>query len=377
MKDKKNIIIGIIAIVIVALITIIILMFTGVIKLKEKEVVICKKDEEKELVEENVLAILDEAKLYYSKNENDNIIDLTKNLIDLKDNTLTKGYVKFSSEDNFESKMYINGYCITFNSVEGIKETLKIEEEKCNIEKLYKTYKNGTPLYFNPTTGLMCNKSESKDYVTSNYKTTVTSSGCMEWYAFLDDEKSENVKLQLNHGIAYTDDDFSNKTKNWKQTVDGNSTSIKPRIISMEEITKIAPTKSGKFDINDENSSYYFLTGTKIGYYCYSYETTEQIFNQRSIIGGKYAWLVNNLYMCGFGGCEKSMPIDVSGYVTSTVVKVKCGNDCYEEERDKLVDKVWVVTENGSVNLGIKEGTERWKSIRPVIEISKKVFETK
>jgi len=214
-------------------------------------------------------------------------------------------------------------------------------------------YKDGAPLYFNPTTGLKC-------LPTDAVSTTGTKSGCMKWYVFLDSEGSNTVKLLLDHNttatVAWNTDSTgtTSDTANaqlqldaagWKQTINGTSSSISARMITAQEINQIAPTiTASDWNQNDKNTWYYLHTGTTTIY--------------EGVVGSnKYAWVIDNTNGCNNYGCN-NYSVGTSGYWTSSY------------SNDNLA---WLVHSNGHMTTHDITSSEYY-GIRPVITISKDVF---
>ncbi len=214
---------------------------------------------------------------------------------------------------------------------------------------IYNNYDNGTPVYFNPETGTVCDKSLA-------VSATGTKTGCMKWYIFNDDKLSESVNMILDHNttplVVWNDTGsningpknvltqlqtdtstwlgLSNRTDNYSlnngtANYTLNYSTYKARLIAAEEVAKITDNKDFKektaatsdwfnFDSNDQTqpittpgaSEYDWLfdyTNDCTGYGCnisdnstYGYWTSTSIFGVNN-----YAWSIN-----GFGNLDSN-----------------------------------------------------------------------
>ena len=306
------------------------------------------EDSKKAAAESSARSIVSAAETYYVKNimEGTTVskIILEDNILKYDGDQAEKGYVNLDTNGKGSGKMYISGYCVTVVSKSEVSSE-KVDIDKCDTAastEKYTIYSDGTPLYFNPTTGLKCSESEA----VSTYE---TKSGCMRWFAFLDSEDSANVKLLLDHNILSFYNDISESssakdtlnsaisklneaTSDWK----ASTSTLNKRFITVEEIAKIINVD---YSIVKENGSYTF-SGVK---------DYDEVSN--------YWWLFDNTWGCSaFGGVNSDN--SASTYMTGTTFET--------EYRSGL----WNVGYHGTVeNYSSNDG------IRPVIEISKKIFE--
>ena len=341
------------------------------------------EDSRKSAAEASARNIVNAAKTYYmSETMNGRTpgnIDLSTDTLKYDGDQASKGNITFS-DGKPSGKMYVGGYCVEI-SLNGVVTSEKMNEEDCDVTVeittpvTYTKYNNGDPLYFNPTDGVKCTDTEA-------VSTTGTKSGCMKFYAFLDSEESSTVKLILDHNTtsivwcsdvkSVTEPDKSLNqiyidTTGWKQIVDGEEQSVVARMISAEEIVEIVPLTPFSYEgtddqgngvtINvnawnqsDKNTKYYLHTGTQTKY-------------EGEIGTNQYAWLFNNLKNCTTYGCNIEDSA-ATGYWTSSYA--------YIAENGYV--NAWIIKSDGQLttynaNNGLING------VRPVIEVSKSVFE--
>ena len=286
------------------------------------------------------------------KNEEVGTIDLSKDILKYDGEQAKKGYIKFDEKGNASGKMYIGGYCVTLNTDSSVASE-KSSEDECDTT-IKVTYANGTPFYFNPTTGLACNKEDAVSI-------TGTKSGCMKFYAFLTSEEDETVKLLLDHNITLiewnrdkhgkTPDTLNSQlaydTAGWKQIVDGVESTLTARLISATEVNQIAPNTDGIAWNADSGPAYYFHTGI-----------LEEYIGR--IGTNKYAWLFDNTSGCESYGCNVEQSGN-SGYWTSDYAGVGSKT-------------AWIVDSDGDLNVNFIFLADS-NGVRPVIEVNKVVFE--
>lgn len=352
MKNKKNIIIGILLFVAITLITIIILLLTGVIKLKEKEVLSCDKD--KIDVENKAADILEEAKKYYLENKKE-IIDLTSEETNFKD---ASGYIVFYGENDYKYRMYINGYCVSSTSDLKMNITNKLSKLQCETKVPNKEYKNGEEVYFNPTTGTKCEQSEVKN-------TKLAKEGCMKWYAFLDSEENSKVKLLLDHNISANinlldkDGNIANDgdsivlgtlnklTSSWVQNSNNNKTKVSARLISVDEILNILQIDTKTFD--PMNKDFYIKIDKNT--WLFSNDTD-------------FAYWTDTIYYSHFGEYEDDAykkTLSAVGYIVLNNGNVFSNEEIYTRKDD-------------DTNYTAGKYNEKGIGIRPVIEVDKSIF---
>ena len=216
------------------------------------------------------------------------------------------------------------------------------------------SYEDGRAFYYNPVTNSRCKATEA-------VSTTGTKTGCMKWYAFLTNPESDKVNLILDHNTSTTNVKWTsyNNIKSGPNTalarlksdVSGwcDEAKTSARMIEAQEIANI--TKNDKWN----NKS----TG---GHYYYFYDNSQTEY--KGAVGtNPYAWLCDNLYGCEAYGCNTSAGAShylMNGYWTHTGFP-----DGFP--------RAWRVLDNGI----LVHNTANYEngSIRPVISISKKVFE--
>ena len=230
---------------------------------------------------------------------------------------------------------------LTGVEIDGYEFTYANDELSMNEKsKKYTVYANGTEIYYNPETGKKC---------TTAVSTPGTKSGCMEWYAFNDDDKSSTVNVILDHNttanVAWNSTGnnsemkevkiaLENDTKDWKSD-------LNPRLITANEIAKI--TGHPTFDASKENQDWFYLDSNN----------QTQIVNSTN--KSKYAWLFDYTFDCTNNGCNTS-DLNTWGYWTSTT-------------ETGTTSRAWLVDRDGDLSSG--SVTIAVIGVRPVITISK------
>ena len=204
---------------------------------------------------------------------------------------------------------------------------------------------NGEVVYFNPVTAKVCDASEA-------VSTTGTKTGCMKWYAFLDDG-SDTIRLLLDHNTTATVSWTSSMgksittlateilkadTSTWNSNIKNSA-----RLISADEIVNIINMQNWNKD--DINSKLYLHNGNLTLY-------------QGTVGTNAYAWLFNNTKNCTTYGCDVSQE-DNSGYWTSTIG--------YIED----LSYPWRITSSGGLFYPSRTSESDSHGVRPVIEIDK------
>jgi len=316
------------------------------------------EDSRKSAAEASARNIVNAAKTYYMsesiKGTTHNTIDLEAGLLKYNGDQASKGFINFNEDGKASGKMYIGGYCVTVG-INNVVTSEKVSEDECDVTvdntNSYTFYANGKALYYDPVANRECHYNES---VTGSS----TTEGCMKWYAFLDSEENSKVKLMLAHNITKNIDisvleedeefDISKLLKknltNWNSEVANTL-----RFISAEEIHEIAPSLNNSWNKEDENTYYYFHDGSQ--------SVFGQFYGQSLAGKNKHAWLFDNLYYCMQYGCNEH-DVYENGYLT----------DFTAEEMEN--DAVWVVSYKGGLVVDSGIG-----GIRPVIEVSKTIFE--
>ena len=302
------------------------------------------EDVRKSSAESSAKNIAKTAETYYmtnlAKGQSSSLIDLTDGTLKYDGDKVKKGYLLYDEKGNAFGKMYINGYCVTHN-VNNTVVSEKINENECDTTIVYP---NGYALYFNPKDNIKC------DMATSSR--TGTNDTCMKWYAFLDNEESDTVKLLLDHNttamVPWNVDSngvtpvtveakLQEDIANWDNNVKTNA-----RLITASEVNQIVPNDGWK--INDLDGWYFLHTGSKTPY-------------EGEFGSNKYAWLIDNTWYCGKYGCNFENQ-DAYGYWTSDYASAGVA---------------WRIHYGGALYYdGI---TSELIGVRPVIEVPKSIFE--
>ena len=272
-----------------------------------------------------------------------------------------------NKEISNDLKIKITGTTSDFGNLVLNYEVNPESVDGCSQLNVNKKYENGEVVYFNVSTGKQCT-----NYIESQSNTGVKE-GCMKFYAFNDSERSDTVKLLLDHNttvaVGYEDNSVSSgdaltslktDTNLWIGTIEqtqlGNN--YKARLITAEEISKIIG-----FDLGE--SPYY-------NNYYFDSKTSEQssTCTVGNTTGCEYGWLNDRTStICTSYGCLNNSDIVTDGYWTSTYY--------YEKEENGYAydyDLVWKITEVSSLVCGQAEafGSSDLSGVRPVIEVSKK-----
>ena len=247
----------------------------------------------------------------------------------------------------------------------NFRATKIVNEDELTITKpvIYKTYANGTAVYFNPVTGAKCPAGES---------------GCMKWYAFNDNGRyTEQINLiyerNTTAAVAWNSSGsnvsgpvtvlarLKSDTSSWvgvplrtdiyslnngvaNYTIDYST--YRARLISAQDVAKI--TGHPTFD-EKTSTERFFLDSNNL---------TQVAKSQGA---SKYAWLYDYTDSCVNNGCNVATA-GIIGYWSSTAVAT-------------VSSVAWYVSAGGDlvhVN-GVNE--TRYFGVRPVITISKTIFE--
>lgn len=223
---------------------------------------------------------------------------------------------------------------------------------KCDDD--YEYYTNGMPIYFNPTTGLVCN-----DYVETNSNTENTT-GCMKWYTFNDSKDASTISMILDHNTkkvirwSTTSSNTTNADAVKTQLTSDTSlwdSDLGIRLITADEIATI--TKNGGFDSASSDSNKYF--------YLDSNNTTSIA---SSSVLSKYAWLYDRTSTsCKTYGCLNNADSSMTGtgYWTDT--------DVYNS-----TSLAWNIKDDGALRT-TSVSSAGVNGVRPVITISKDLLQ--
>ena len=207
----------------------------------------------------------------------------------------------------------------------------------------YCPIKNGTIIYFNPTTNQECS-----DYHVSN-SNNGNVNGCMKWYAF-GDTKTE-VNLLLDHNITeisyHTFCSVVTKEVQTNDTTSWNSAIINTvRNITAEEIAKITghPTFNQNPSAQDE---FYFQTNTQTG-------------SQACQSSCTFGWIYDRTSdSCKNNGCFNNSLGLADGYWTDS----------------STTGGIFRVMPSGNLNIAIVDSAAaEFTGTRPVITIQKSVL---
>ena len=316
------------------------------------------EDSRKSAAEASARNIINAAKTYYmSETMNGRTpgdIDLSTDTLKYDGDQATKGTITFE-DGKASGKMYVGGYCVEV-ALDGKVESEKAEEDECEItvtpSVTYKTYyNNGDYVFYNPKDNVPCESATSS--------TTGTNDTCMKWYAFLDSEDSETVKLLLDHNTtAYvpwntdstgtTPDTVNAKLQaditNWNDAVKSTA-----RLISASEINQIAPTAEGHT---------WSQTDISTGYYLHTGKNSDNGGEYTGAAGSNtYAWLFDNTKNCTTFGCNTA-DNGTYGYWTSSFASS---------------GTAWRVFYRGNLcDIDVDDGGSY--GVRPVITVDKSVF---
>jgi len=330
------------------------------------------EDSRKGAAEASARNIVSAAKTYQMnqsmKGETVESIDLSETEFKYSGEQAIKGNITFTN-GKASGKLYVSGYCVEIK-IDGTVTSEKMEADDCSLTEepvvtppvvTYKKYNNGEVVYFNPTDGVKCNAEDA-------VSTTGTNTGCMKFYAFLDSESDETVKLLLDHNVVpiakwdqlstvssvavWEKDPLSELlieyTADWKQVIDGENVLLTPTVISGSEIAQI--TSNLNWENSDSNATYYFHTGNEQEY-------------TGTVGTNNYDWLFDGLAGCEAYGCNLNGD-------TTTAYWIK---DALTVAEGQTISSAWKVDYKGSLSLaGINDNNI---GVRPVIEINKTVLD--
>jgi len=214
-----------------------------------------------------------------------------------------------------------------------------------NIIVIKNKYEDGDVIYFNPVTASKCDSNTA-------VSTTGTKTGCMKWYTFLDDENSDTVNLLLDHNTtgyvawninknAATPDTVNAQLQrdiiNWNSDIKETA-----RLISAEEVNKIAPTSQG-YSWNQKDFSTW-----------YSFHNGNRTIYNGPVGSNLYAWLFDNTLGCTTYGCNIEST-GTQGYWTSSYIP---GGMAWDVRTGGFMARVEI--DNNQTN-----------GVRPVISVNK------
>ena len=275
--------------------------------------------------------------------------------------------------------------------LDRVKDDIKGEVNEMVSHKTYKTYANGTAIYYNPKTGKLCS-----NYIAAN-STTGVKEGCLKWYIFNDSESRKNVTMILDHNtsgnVAWNSSGNNADGMNEVATRLSEDTTGwvgSPRLITANEVAHItgadsndtikwaqSKTYNNSSTNTSEEVTWFYLDGGSNSnptvYASGSNGWQKRVANATT--PSNYAWLYDYTYGCDTYGCttkddnkypygtkDSTNTENIYGYWTSDAV---VGNSYY----------AWRVSRNGSLigNDGVDFAYS--SGVRPVITVEKSLLE--
>src|SRR5574344_444005 len=189
-----------------------------------------------------------------------NIITDQLQLKQMKPEKHTTGYIFL--DGNVSPKLDVKGSLPTSGTIE-VNDDCKVTNANVSSEKFaavldnddikisnrvlsYNKYADGTVIYFNTETGLVCDNYVEDNSLTNN------KSGCMKWYTYNDSENSEYVNMILDHNttavVAWNSVIESTEMKEVAEALVSDTakwkSELNSRLITANEVTKITKMKS-------------------------------------------------------------------------------------------------------------------------------------
>src|SRR5574344_469335 len=249
--------------------------------------------------------------------------------ISLSVTTNKTGIVTWNSSDTSIATVDSNGL-VTGIGIGDVIITSSINGESDSINlHIYKNlYTNGTPVYFNVSTGKTCLSTEA-------VSTTNTKTGCMKFYTFNDSSSSSTVNMILDHNTTVNSSVFDSTTNvNGPTTVYTQLKSDTSSWVGVETQSNYTYTNSSTsytVKYGDDNAKARFITANEIAtitgntswnsstatsnYYFDSNSSTQIAASKGA---SKYAWLYDYTYQCTSYGCNISD--DATFYSGGTIV---------------------------------------------------------
>lgn len=332
------------------------------------------------------------------------VIDFSKELpenFDFDGVRPTSGNVTINKDGTIKDGSYI----IVYNYRCPIPNSGKINCQKkssnTDEQQKYTLYETGTEVFFNPLTGQPCNNYHDDNSLSgyngsTSTKTTDNQTSCLKWYAYLDSESNENIRLILDHNtiplVAWANSKYAqditikpmndislalmDSTNDWvgvarydNYEYDGiDYSNYRARLISAYELAEITNNQNFETYNNDTTSYYlYFDTNTNKSN---TYETGSY---------SPFSWL-NNYTNC-WSNCSKPdsnqhiynkydhvySESDSKGYITGYWTSTMRSTD----------GSVWAVNAPGAISTYSSNNLyyNNTYGVRPVIEITKKQLE--
>ena len=289
--------------------------------------------------------------------------------LDIKGKLPNYGTVTVNSECDVEISVSDDKFTATKSSSDD--NIIVVKKDEILIKK-YNFYTNGTPIYFNPVTGLKCSSGES-------ISTTGTKLGCMKWYTFGDlGEDESNINLLLDHnttaivsfnsnlsnvngpiniitqlqadtsswvGVPIRTDSYS--LNNGTASYNINYNNYRARLITASEIALITG-----------NSSFIELTSPYTSWYFFDSNNQTQVSTTAG--SSNYRWLFDYTNSCTNFGCSIADSSN-SGYWTSSAVF-------------GISTHSWSVYNVGILGNAKVDNSDYKYGLRPVITISKEII---
>lgn len=308
---------------------------------------------------------------YYGKFSTSDLKELDKS----NGNKPTIGFLEIGGDEKITRGTFcINNYKIYYDGKEA-----KIDYNgSCDSIKSFVEL-----VYFNPNTGLKCNKNDSSSI-------NGVKSGCMKWYLYsynddstvdliLDHNTSNEIQWNstgnVNEGPQEALLKLKEDTLNWNgvperidkydfiskyDNYEVNYAGVRARFLTVNEILSISPNPNG-FSVSSGHyhDAYCFEDGSN-GYWECASPSSENI-NEESKIS-KYSFLYDNTTGCISYGCEFEQE-GATGYWTS---------DSFNHYNSYYDREAWYVYFNGSLRSSYLISTN---GIRPVITIPRSLLD--
>ena len=246
------------------------------------------------------------------------------------------------------------------------------------VPTTYASYAVGDAINFDVTNGTKCTEADVTTNYTDNAPIEGLSTGCLRFFAFLDDENSETVEMVLDHDIAInktfpnaynTIKDLTSEwngvelPENYTQTAynsSGNTMTIKrnwytdgfkARLMTVNEVARIVG-KSGFSSETATSDDWFYLDGYSID------GSTWQTKSASGKGNSSYWWLFDYVTGCQPYGCKHNS--DNSSTSTWGI---------WLADSVSYVDgKVWLIGNGSKVEAS---STGNGRSTRPVIKVKK------
>lgn len=279
----------------------------------------------------------------------------------MKNEKHTTGYIFL--EGNISPKLNVKGSLPRSGTIE-VSDDCKVTSANVSSEKFaavldnddikisnrvlsYNKYVDGTVIYFNPETGLVCDNYVEDNSLINN------KNGCMKWYAFNDSQDNGYINMILDHNttniVAWNSTLSSTEMKEVAEALVSDTakwkSELNSRLISANDIAKI--TKNKNFNVTDSESYFYFDSNTA---------DQSSTCKSGNLTGCNYGWLYDRTDIaCTDYGCLNNSNIESWGYWTESINEPGF---------------VWSVLEDGCLD-HIRVDNLSGVGVRPVITVSK------